>query len=381
MKIVCVVVGTHSYFNTLEPCLRRIESAVYYAKEKREIDFHLVFVTDAEGKKKFGKPTEDTTVLAVGMTEGGQAYKEESQLLIANLFQVGFREAVKLGADMCWAVELDVLVPFNGLSCMIDMLEFDNGHYYDVAFCTYPSQSGGMFLGGHGSPTAPIEKDYLPDERNLPDDLKKRLEEAEERMKNPLDTDPIDPNERAESLGLRELMEEVDKCPPKGNVFELNSKRWRRRGWLDSAYPAVGKGAVLESEWTGMGCNLLSRRALSSSAFDGYDGRGTQDLFLNWRRWKAEGMRFCVITHAVCEHVVGKKDGQGGKVHAFAHHEQVGEMKGHLRVQHRPFYAFAGGDKFDPENDGIIKPFTPTDSATPPQPAGQSPKLAHNPIL
>jgi len=149
-------------------------------------------------------------------------------------------------------------------------------------------------------------------------------------------------------------MEEVKKCPPKGNVFELNAKKWRRRGWFDNAHPGLGKGAVLETDWTGMGCTLMSGKALASAAFDGYDGKGTQDLFLNWRRWKPNDLRFCVIPHCVCEHVVSANDGDR-KVHAFAHHEPLGECQGHLRVQHRPFYKFDGADAYDESNTGKIE--------------------------
>jgi hypothetical protein len=34
------------------------------------------------------------------------------------------------------------------------------------------------------------------------------------------------------------------KCKPLGNVFFCNSKKFRRRGWMDAAYPGIGIGGV-----------------------------------------------------------------------------------------------------------------------------------------
>lgn len=339
-KIVCVVVGTNGYLSAIAPCVRRVRAAVYHAKRRREIEFQLVVVTDHHGEATVREVAPEADVRIVETAEGGVPYKEQAQILIANLQQVGFAAAIEHGADLCWSVESDVLVPHNALSCMMDMLEFDDG-YYDVAFVTYPSQSGGCFLGGNGSPTHPIEEDFLPEERELSPELAERLESAKKGEGD-----------------LAKVMEEVKGCPPKGNVFELNAKGWRRRGWLDHAHPGIGRGAVIQTDWTGLGCNLLSARALASAAFDGYDGRGTQDLFLNWRRWHADGLRMCCITHIVCEHVVKANDGQR-RVHAFAHHEPLGECKGHLRVEHRPFYRFDGKDEWDQSNTGKILPRDP----------------------
>jgi hypothetical protein len=306
MKITIFVTATHSYLYAIEPCLRRINAAIYHARNRRTIDSEIVILTDAEGKAMLADRRE--TIIALPVKEGGEAYKEQAQILIATLQQRGLAYAVECGADLAWSVEADILVPFNALSCSLDMLEFDDG-WYDVAFVTYPSQSGAAFLGGNGDPSHPIAQDWLPEERDLPEELREKLKGGM----------------------TQELAEAINKCPPKANVFEANAKGWRRRGWLDNAHPGIGKGAVLPTDWTGMGCTLMSRKALAASAFDGYEGKGTQDLFLNWRRWHGEGIRMCVITHCVCEHVIRK---DGGYVHCFAHHEPQGECRGHLRVQH-----------------------------------------------
>jgi hypothetical protein len=327
MKIICTIAGTHSYQYALADCIRRIRASVFHAKSRYEIDFEIVISTDKEGVEYAKQICPDAHIEVSKMAEDQVRYKEKAQLLIADLQQMGFRKAIELEADLCWCVESDILVPYNALSCSLDMLQFDDG-YYDVAFVTYPSHSGAMFLGGHGSPSHPIEEDHLPEERDIPEELQKRLDDAKTKIES---KDRTDEDVKA----FTDIMEEVKKCPPKGNIFELNSKKWRRRGWFDNAHPGIGRGAVLETDWTGLGCNLLSRRALALAAFDGYEGKGTQDLFLNWRRWKANDLRFCVISHCVCEHVITKDDKT--KWVALAHHEPQGECKGHLRVQLVPY--------------------------------------------
>lgn len=341
MNITCVIPATSSYMYALGPCIRRVNAAIHHAKSRRDISVRIVVVTDEKGASAAEMMNADE-VLTVDMPEGEIRYKEDAQLLIANLQQVGFTYAVDAGSDLLWSVESDVLVPYNALSCSLDMLEFDD-EYYDVAFVTYPSQSGAMFLGGNGTPQNPIAEDFLLEEREVPDDLLKRHDEAKKSLESGT----------GKQEDYQAIMEEVKKCSPKGNVFKLNGDRWRARGWLDNAYPAIGRGAVMPTDWTGLGCTLISRRAMCAASFDGYDGKGTQDLFLNWRRWFPNDMKMCVITHCVCEHVV--TDGTGKRVHAFAHHEVSGECKGHLRVQHRPFYRFDGTDRREASNTGVIE--------------------------
>ena len=325
MKITIFITATHSYLYCIEACVRRINAAVFHARQRRDIEAEIVILTDTQGAEMLKDRKE--TVLTLPVEEGGENYKEQAQLLIATLQQRGLSYAVEQGADLAWSVEADILVPYNALACSLDMLEFDDG-WYDVAFVTYPSQSGSAFLGGNGDPMHPIAEDWLTEERDVPEETLKALEDAKALPE-------ATPEEKeAKGKAFQDAHEAIRKCPPKGNVFEANAKQWRRRGWLDTAHPGIGKGAVLPTDWTGMGCTLMSRKALASAAFDGYDGRGTQDLFLNWRRWNPEQINMCVITHCVCEHVIRKDDGY---VHCFAHHEPMGECRGHLRIDHRPF--------------------------------------------
>jgi len=335
MKIICTIAGTHSYQYALHDTIRRAKAAIFHAKSRREIDVEFVISTDEKGVAYAKEVCPEAHIEITKFKEGDVKYKEQSQLLIADLQQRGFRKAIELGADLCWTVESDILVPYNALSVSLDMLEFDDG-YYDVTFVTYPSHSGAMFLGGNGTPNNPIAEDFLPEERQIPEELQAKFD----ALKKYLDEGKGTPKTiEKKTKDFHQVIESMKNCPPKGNVFELNAKQWRRRGWFDNAHPGIGRGAVLETDWTGLGCNLLSRKALSLASFDGYDGKGTQDLFLNWRRWKANDLRFCVISHCICEHVITKEDGTHWV--ALAHHEPQGECKGHLRVQLVPYL----GDK------------------------------------
>jgi len=331
-KIATVVVATKSYLDPLEVCFRRLKSAVDYAA--KGIDHKLFVVTDQDSKKKVAKLSDafEADILAIDLQESGEHYKKDRQILIATLQSVGFDAARNWGCDFLWSVEADVLVPHNALSVSLQMLEFDNG-YYDVSFVTYPSQGGGSFLGGYGSYQHPIEEDFLENERKIPKRLLFLQKECLKRLGNLEEYD-----EKKEHNRLNRIRERIKKCPPTGNVFELNAKKWRRRGWLDNSHPGVGRGAVIETDWTGLGCTLMSKRAAWLAHFDGYDGGGTQDLYLNWRKWHPEGLRFCCITHTVCDHVV--RDEDEGLVVLKSYHETQGETVGHLRYMRTPFHKF-----------------------------------------
>jgi hypothetical protein len=126
-----------------------------------------------------------------------------------------------------------------------------------------------------------------------------------------------------------------------GNVWECNSKfGWRRRGWLENAYPAIGVGAVVPSDWCGFGCTLMNHAALQLANFDGYDGQGTEDLYVVWRRWHPAGLRINVIPHCPCDHVIWQKK-KGGAEDEYniilSSHETQGECVGHLRTRKVPW--------------------------------------------
>lgn len=265
-------------------------------------------------------------------------YKEDAQLLIAQMQSKAMTRARQLRASIFWSIESDVLVPHNAMSISLDILNFDNG-YYDIAMCSYPSQGGGAFLGGRGSYTQQIGEDFSEEERKLPKSLiaKKKKHLA---IKN---------KDEAWIEKAKEIDDEIKKCPPKGNVYDLNGKRWRARGWMEYAYPAIGKGCIVPTDWVGMGCTMMSEKALSMAHFDGYEGKGTQDLYLGWNRWKPHGLNMCVTTHAICDHVIRKRDGEEQLWENFeivnAYHEPEGEFIGHMRQRHSPLYTFEPGEK------------------------------------
>ncbi len=335
-KIATVIVATKSYLDPLEVCLRRVKTAMDHLH--KEFDHKLFIVTD---KKSYSdivsmvKDFNDNEIIKIDMEESGEHYKTDRQILIASLQSKGFDSARKWGCDYLWSVEADVLVPYNALSISLQMLDFDD-QYYDVAFVTYPSQGGGSFLGGHGSYQHPIAEDFLPKELKMPWWLKLLQEKCESRLKS---EDMNDTKFKKEMDRMNRIRDRIKKCPPKGNVFELNAKGWRRRGWLNNSHIGIGRGAVIETDWTGLGCTLMSKKAANLAHFDGYDGGGTQDLYLNWHRWHPAGLNFCCITHTICDHVVRDKD--EGLVTLKAYHEPDGETKGHLRYRKTPFYKFA----------------------------------------
>ncbi|MEZ5939770.1 MAG: hypothetical protein R3C18_00150 [Planctomycetaceae bacterium] len=271
----------------------------------------------------------------------GQHYKRSAQLLIAALRSEAFSCARKLNCDMCWSLDSDVLPPANALRCMRTMLDFDDG-YYSISTCPYPNQ---LFLGGRGTPQNPICEDFLPSERKLPDELKERWEKHEKEF--------AEAKGEAQAALMEErkkLQEEIRKHPPDGTIWQVIAKHgWRRRGWLDHAYPAIGKGAVLPSDWCGFGCTLLNRQALDLAYFDGYDGKGTEDMFIVWKRWHPAGLRLNVITHCPCDHVIWekKKGGEEGKYTLLeTYHEGDGEYAGHLRI--RPKQVSSNGGFLSP---------------------------------
>lgn len=362
--IAIATFATKRYSYAIPNFSRRIISSIQYSKVNKG---YFIFVTDKSKEMQdivdrfIIKELPDgwiPIILNMDLDDDKKNYKNDAQLMIAQMQSYAFTEARKLDVDYLWSVEADVLVPYNALSVSKDLVKFDNG-YYDVVMCTYPSQGGGSFLGGRGTYQNPIAEDYLPEERNLPEELKEKLELREKQMEDK-DFRP-DENWFKER---QELQEEIKKHPPKDNVFKIIGEHgWRKRGWMDSAYPALGKGCVLPTDWVGLGCTMISKKALAMAHFDGYHGAGTQDLYLCWTWWNPQGLNMAVCTHVVCDHVVRarteeaeEKDGQRFDkfIHVQAYHEPEGDYAGHLRQKHNPHYSFVEGEQYNEENDGII---------------------------
>ena len=312
--ITITVAGTKSYLYAWPQCVRAIAVAAAH-----HTDAHFIFATDEskEGKEAGELAQRElpdgwkVSVLNLPIKDDQSTkYKEEAQIRIAALQGACFSFSRKIRSDACWVVESDTIVSADSLRVLewtLAMPTADGSPHYDIAAATYPN---GLFLGGFGTPQNQIAEDFLPSDKEV-----RRIGRLRERVK---------------------------KCPPDGNVWEVNAKHgWRRRGWMESAYPSIGRGAIVPSDWCGLGCTLLSKRALLHSDFTGYEGKGTQDLFLCWNRWYPAGLKIACVPHIVCDHIKRKSPDHPADVpeiiHYRAYHETEGECRGHLRVREQAF--------------------------------------------
>lgn len=261
-------------------------------------------------------------------------YKESAQLLIAKMRGLAANYAKKVGCDYYWSLDSDVIPKANSLRCMVDLLRFDHG-YYGVAACPYPSQGGGPFMLGHGTPQRQILPNFYNDEKIVPEKVLERIESLKEKLSSlEKEGEPKDDIEFKKRLIIFNKIRRWDnfidkKCPPYGNVYEVIAKfGWKPRGWLDFAYPSIGKGSVIPSDWCGFGNTLCSKRALALIDFSGYEGKGTEDLFIIWNRWTPNGVRIGGLPHCPADHIIRR---DGGYKHLLTYHEQGGDFDGHLR--------------------------------------------------
>jgi hypothetical protein len=350
MKLTIYTTATSGgYSRALETQARRVLSALYSERRVRPENILIVLVTDKEEEVQAayqtytqGLPTATVKVLAdPKFVKEGKNYERGSQLLIAQMRTAATKEALAWNSDFCLSLDGDVLPPHNAIRCMLDMLEFDNG-YYGVSFCPYPSHGGGSFLGGRGNIERQIFPDYFEDEKDIPDKLLKKRDSLRKKLES------LKKPDEALVKDLRAVEKEIEQVPPKMNVFEANSKKWRRRGWFDMAYPAIGKGAIVPVDWTGFGCTLMNRDALALCDWSGYGGHGTEDLYINYHRWAANNIRMCCIPHCPCDHVVRNPDPDkrlGEFVHVRTFHDTEEEYSGHLRQQHVEWFAHTPGEK------------------------------------
>jgi hypothetical protein len=340
--IAIATYATKKYFYCWQSVLRHITAAASHHKEA-----HFILATDTSKEAK-----EALEVARHELPEGwkiasinievndseGEKYKEQSQMLIAALQGAAFSLARKIRATSLWSVESDMLVSAESLRVAewtLQMPQADGSPYYDVAAVTYPN---GLFLGGFGTPQSPINEDFTVEERKVPERLKKAIAACESRLKECKDKEISE----KEMKRMGRLREKIKARPPDGNIWEVTAKHgWRRRGWMDFAYPAIGRGSIVPSDWCGLGCTLLSQKALSLATFEGYDGKGTQDLFLCWHKWYPAGIRIACVPHAVCDHVKLKsKDAPEDTpsiIHYRAYHETEKEYRGHLRFKSQPW--------------------------------------------
>ena len=345
-----VIAGTKSYLHAWSQCVRAVAAAAWHHEEA-----HFIFVTDESKESRHAEE-----VLKAELPDGwkistlrlkmeddtSKRYKEEAQIRIARLQGAGFSVARKIRSSACWVVESDTIVPADSLRVLewtLGMPTADGSPHYDIAAATYPN---GLFLGGFGTYRNPIAEDFLPHEKKIPARLKLLLEKCEERLskkaENKEEFEKLKPMFEKEGKRMGRLRERVKHHPPDGTIWDVNAKHgWRRRGWMDFAYPGIGHGAIVPSDWCGLGCTLLSQRALAHADFTGYDGKGTQDLYLCWKRWHPAGLRIACVPHIACDHIKPKPpeapEDMPDIVHYVAYHEPEGEHRGHLRVQQQKF--------------------------------------------
>lgn len=339
--LAIIICATRSFQYALETQARAIKQNATLAKVRSA---HIILVTDKKPVARllalYSALFDGWHVhhLALPVKEGAKKdYSKNAQLLIAQMYSAGFDRARALGAGQVWTLEADVIPEPNNLRCMRDMLKFDGG-YYDVSFCPYVSAGGGGIMGGRGNANAWIFPNWTEDEHDLPEELSQRLKAHRDQLSGEK------PSQEWIDV-MKALEAEAKACPPKGNVFKLNADKWKRRGWLEFAYPGIGKGAVLPSDWLPMGNNLFSKNAIQLVDFTGYAGSGTQDLYLTYFRLASNGLKFCVIPHSTSHHVVKKKNADGGPLTMYyLSHEQEGECVGHLRQRELPFYQHAPGE-------------------------------------
>jgi hypothetical protein len=356
-RLAIYTCGTEGYTYAMTAQARRIQSCV--AACDRDLKLLIIVVGDgSEGNlkavKEYEKLLPDAKVELLhhnGLQAGDKNYDNATQLLIAQLRTMATSRAVAWGAEYCLSMDSDVLPPSNALRCMIDMLEFDNG-YYGVAACPYPSQGGGSFLCGRGTPQRPILPCFYEDEKDVPARLLNKVTKLRDRCDKYSQKHKRPPEDLIEKLRAAE--KEIDKIQPKENVFALNAKKWRQRGWFDNAYPAIGLGAVVPSDWCGFGCTMMNKEALALCDWSGYDGSGTEDLFVVWSGWQPRGIKIAAIPHCPCDHVIRHREEKNKYIHITTGHEIEGECVGHLRQLPRPWYSHDTGERYNQENDGQV---------------------------
>lgn len=336
MKLSIRICGTKSYLHVWKHLLWRV---VANARDQECV--HIVYVSDESKEcleafqrlKKEVPASWETEHRPLAVTDEFDADKDKAKAqasnLIARLHGEGFAASRLWGADQCWTVEPDVLPPTDALKMMQWAIQMPDD-YYGVVYCTYPNNS---FIGGFGDALHNIAEDVKEDEREITPELQKRWDIVKKKCAE------IPPDKRDEALiaEVRSVGEDIKSSAPKyAHLFERWFKiGYRRGGWMESAYPNVGRGTgVVPVDWCGEGCNLLSKRALAVASYEGFAGGVSQDLFLCWKKYYPAGIRIGCIPHTLCDHV---KCIDGKLMHMQAFHELEGEARGHLRMVMKPW--------------------------------------------
>jgi hypothetical protein len=357
MRLSIFICATRLYSYAVRLQAHKIQAAISYLPRDTISKGLMVLVGDQEELGNLKTlyesllPGWEIRHIIAEVPDGLKNYEQSAQRLIAQMRTAGFTASRAWGADYTLSMDSDVLPPPNSIQCMLDTLSWDQG-YYSVAACPYPSQGGGPFLGGFGSTENPIFPNFYPEELEVPERYLKYKERLEKQFESPPNAQWIEKSAKK----LSWIRKRLDKHGPKGNVFLLNGKYgWKPRGWLDYAYPAIGKGSLVPVNWVGFGCTLINREALACTTFDGYLGHGTEDLFICYHKWLPANLNIAVIPHCPCDHVIrqrsanSKNQEHGKYLHIQGYHESAGPMCGHLRQRTIPFFEHTLGESLIPE--------------------------------
>jgi len=97
---------------------------------------------------------------------------------------------------------------------------------------------------------------------------------------------------------------------------------------------------------------MMSKKAAALCDWSGYDGGGTEDLYVIWNRWYQYSLNIANIAHCPSDHVVRDRGDNKKYIHIQTFHEEEGEHIWHLRQTPRPWYSQDCGEDYNPENIG-----------------------------
>lgn len=339
-KILAICISaTKSYLYAWEQCIRGITAAVSHYNSG-----HFIYASDDSKECKnaleFAKQNlpanwQIHNIVFKDLNDKEEKYQRQSQIIIAKLQGATFHKARQIKADLCFSVESDVILKGDSLRVLewaLSMPAADGSPIYDISSGTYNNSSP---LLGFGTPQNPIAEDFLPHERKLKPRIKLVFEECEKRIKSFTKESKKEQIEK-EHKRMARIYKVIKKCPPDGNIWEITSKYgFRRRGWWENAMPGAASVAhAFHSDWCGLGNTLMSKKALSLADFNGYDGSGTQDLYLCWKKWYPAGLKIIGVPYVYCDHIKQRED----KIeHLVAFRETEGECKDHMRCKVQEF--------------------------------------------
>lgn len=344
-------------------------------REGRQVETFIILVSDGNEKMRKATSWYETNlkckvshIIRPELDDNVPGYKPDAQKIIATMRTLSFNAARALECDYVWSLDSDVIPKGNSLVCMENTLKFDSG-YYSIVTCPYPSQGGGAFLYGFGNHRNYILPTVFPEERQVPESVLKRqdkiknaIQEVEQKLSVEKEFENAQKLFRERELLVgkfqRWLKRIEHRCPAKGNMHALNGVGYRKRGWEPYS---LGKGAIVETFWYGMGNTMFNNRALNLVDWNGYQLGGTEDLFLHHEVLSSHNLRAAAVLHCPAHHVIRRRVPVQGEfeekilrsgekkqipkfktIHkqVFVYFEREGECEGHLRQKEIDFIDF-----------------------------------------